>query len=91
MVTKKTVRENLLQKKSDYILPSAHKTLPRVLHMTQRLVASSSRKCRINQAQSNAEGSLVSKVHQNRWMGMTSILMIQSLNMKQLLQTSSHP
>lgn len=70
---------------------SVYKTIPLVSHMTQKLAASLSRKCRINQARSNMEGSSMSKVRQNQQMGMTLILMILSLGMKQLLQTSSHP
>lgn len=65
--------------------------LPLVANRSQKQAAKSSKKCMINQAQSNVEGSVGNKVHQNQLMGMTSISMTQSPGMKQTLQTSNHP
>lgn len=70
---------------------SGHWKLPLVANKTQKQAARSSKRCTINQAQSNVEDSAGSKVLQNQLMGMTSKSMTQSEGMKQLLQTNSHP
>lgn len=68
-----------------------NKELPLTVNKIQKPAPSLSRKCMTNQALSNSEAHAMNKAHQDQQMGMTSILMTQSVDMKWLQQKGSHP